>query len=130
MALHSEIQRNRDYIRVVIDDGSGYLKVVAQHVLAGESVANVPKDTIQLQEGTIILEPCLVSKRSHFGIGEDKIRQIYVIDGETLHCGEIEVANWLQEHPSMADKVIEVCLLPSCIRIRLIIPALQIGSVS
>lgn len=51
MANRSEIQRDRDYLRVVIDDGSGYLKVAAQHVRAGEAVLKVPKDTVQLQEG-------------------------------------------------------------------------------
>lgn len=64
MADQSEIRRDRDCLRVVIDDGSGYLKVEAQHVRAGESARGVPTDTIQLQEGMYSLATLCSSIRS------------------------------------------------------------------
>lgn len=54
MANDSGILRDQDYLRVLLDDGSGYFKVAAQHVQSGEPVSKVPIDSVQLQEGTYL----------------------------------------------------------------------------
>ena len=95
MAAQSKIDRSRDYVRVLIDYGSGRLKISVQFVRAGVSPHTVE-----------ILDVEFEGSRS-------EMEQIMVMDDvRGLITGKIETQQWIEQH-ECADAAIflwKLCL--------------------
>lgn len=97
MANLSELAREEDVLRVVIDYGSRFVKVGAAHCRAGQ-----PPSDLSIQD--IPLEP-----------GRKRLQQKLIVDGDNIIHGANAVRDWIAKHPEQADKVIEMhklCLSP------------------
>ena len=80
-AALSRTVRVEDVLRVIIDYGTGFLKVAAQHALAGQLIDG---GLIQI----IPLKP-----------GYKEVEQKIIIDGEQLLYGSSEIRKWVCRAP-------------------------------
>ncbi|KAK3654008.1 hypothetical protein LTR56_003443 [Elasticomyces elasticus] len=92
----------RDVLRMIVDLGSGYLKVAAQISRNGQPFEEIAPERIPLKAGT----------------GRYELEQVLVIDGETLICGESEVKKWEARNPDQHHRVIESPKLCLCRKYR------------
>lgn len=90
----SRIDRSRDYLRILIDYGSGRLKITIQCVRGGVPVA-----------GTSIKD--MVWR------GNREIEQVLVRDDEELISGDYRVAKWMESHKD-AEEVLYLWKLNLC----------------
>lgn len=88
--------RTTDVLRMILDYGGGYLKVAAQHVLAGRAPEDVAIDIVALKPG------------------HKQLEQILVLDGNKLWCGAREVKAWAVQNPDDLHKIIESPKLCLC----------------
>lgn len=94
MTSDTNQSRNHDYLRIVIDDGSGRLKVAGQHIPAGATPSKLEVDVVCMQAGCSTLDQkFLIAKDSR---GQSRLLQ-----------GDIEVTNWVNNHPEYEHSVIE-----------------------
>ncbi|KAK3648943.1 hypothetical protein LTR22_013168 [Elasticomyces elasticus] len=96
MASLGDLVRHEAVLRMILDYGSGQLKVAAQHVRAGQRIVQTEIDQIPLQEGWYTLE------------------QILVFDGEDIICGTNDVESWAAQHPNEHHKIIQDLKLCLC----------------
>ncbi|TKA71811.1 hypothetical protein B0A55_06917 [Friedmanniomyces simplex] len=97
MAARSGLVRKQDVLRMIIDNGSGYRKVAAQHALADRPFGDLDIEDIPLKPGRKQLE------------------QVFVLDGHTLLCGANKVRTWAARHPDQLHRIIQSykrCLCP------------------
>ncbi|KAK5686497.1 hypothetical protein LTS10_002616 [Elasticomyces elasticus] len=92
----------REVLRMIVDLGSGYLKIAAQISRNGQPFEEIPPERIPLKAGTSLYE----------------LEQVLVFDGETLICGESEVKKWEARNPDKHDKIIESPKLCLCRKYR------------
>ncbi|CAK3935784.1 Hypothetical predicted protein [Lecanosticta acicola] len=99
MPPRSTIDPTRDRLNVLLDDGSGLLKVGCRHVLAGASVNKAPIDIIELNDAR-----------------EKSLEQTVIWDEGTdvMLYGNFEVNEWLSSHPQDKHRVISGWKLGVC----------------
>ncbi|KAF7195855.1 hypothetical protein HII31_02872 [Pseudocercospora fuligena] len=97
MAQSSKIDRSRDFVRTLIDYGSGRLKISVQFVRAGESVHEVEILNVEFEGSRTEME------------------QVMVMDDDRgLITGKIETQQWVEQHQCAEAAIFlwKLCLSP------------------